>query len=89
MPKGSCTRSTMDERLGEEWTVTDDLLALLVEVTSVSAADRKLRKPIQVPRPADAKKKAAAAKAQPDGARDAAYKKAVGVLAATTRAVGR
>lgn len=87
MPKGSCTRSTVDERLGEEWTVTDDLLALLIEVTSVPAADRKLRKPIQVPRPGDKKKQAP--REQPAEVRDAAYKKAVGVLAATTRQVGR
>ena len=37
--------------------MTDDLLALLVEVTSVSASDRKLRKPITLPRPGDEKKK--------------------------------
>jgi hypothetical protein len=85
MPKGSCLRSTLDERLGEDWTVTDDLLALLVEVSSVAASDRKLKKPITVPRPSDMKKKAP--EQQAAGEQDAAFKKGVSVLAATTRAV--
>lgn len=33
------------------WTRTHELLASLVEVVSVSAAERALRKPIQIPRP--------------------------------------
>lgn len=89
MPRGSCTRTAIEDRLGEEWTVTDDLLALLVEVTSVSASDRKLRKPITLPRPGDEKKKRQQQQQRPADAQDAAFKKGVAVLAATTKAVGR
>lgn len=86
MPKGACTRTTVEERLGEGWTVTDDLLALLVEISSVTAAERKLKKPIEVPRPNRKK----APEVEPSGTdTDKAFKKGIGVLAATTKAVGR
>lgn len=90
MPKGSCLRTTLDERLGEGWTVTDDLLALLVEVTSVSASGRQLKKPIEVPRPEKPKPKPdARAVEAPQSERDAAFKRGIGVLAATSKAVKR
>jgi hypothetical protein len=65
--------------------VTDDLLALLVEVSSVTASGKQLKKPIEVPRPKQPKP-------QPEpgqSATDAAYKRAVGVLAATSKKVKR
>jgi hypothetical protein len=40
---------------GEAWTRTHELLASVVEVVSVSAADRRLKKPLQVPRPKPAR----------------------------------
>lgn len=71
--------------MSEGWTVTDDLLALLIEVSSVTASGRQIKKPIQVPRP---KKPEAPA---PAGAteRDVAFKKGVNMLASTSRAVKR
>lgn len=87
MPRDSCIRTTLDERLGEEWTVTDDLLAMLIEVSSVTASGRQIKKPIEVPRPKD-KRKGPQRHEQQTPARspqDAAYSKAIGVLAATTR----
>lgn len=70
--------------MGEEWSVEANLLALAIEVFSVQAAGRQLRKPIQVPRPKPATK-------GPQGreAKDAAYKRGVAVLASTARGVAR
>jgi hypothetical protein len=80
----------MDERLGEGWTVTDDLLALLIEVSSVTASGRQLKKPIEVPRP-DVSKPAKAAASAPAGGRvdvkDAAFKKGIAVLSASSKSV--
>lgn len=67
--------------------MTDDLLALLVEVTSVPAAGRQLKKPIQLKRPQQ-DKPAARRPATTDEV-DAAFKKGIGVLAATARGVNR
>lgn len=66
--------------------MTDDLLAMLIEVNSVTAAGRQIRKPIEVPRPKDQKTKAP----EPEGSKrkDDAYGKAIGVLAATSRPRG-
>ena len=69
--------------------MTDDLLALLVEVTSVPAAGRQLKKPIDL--------RGLRPKHDQPGARrpattdevDAAFKKGIGVLAATARGVSR
>lgn len=56
-----------------------ELLAQMVEVTSVLAADKRLRKPVHIPRPAHLSSKARSTSP------DAAIKKAVGVFAATRR----
>lgn len=68
----------------EGWTVTDDLLALMVEVSSVTASGRQLKKPIEVPRP----KRNKAPRHHAQTQQDAAFKKGIGVLAATTKRVG-
>ena len=65
--------------------MTDDLLALLVEVSSVTASGRQLKKPIEVPRPKAPAPKAPAVTGKSE--RDVAFKKAVNVLASTSRAV--
>ncbi len=36
-----------------EWGVTEELLAQMVEVLSVSASDRRLKEPRTIPRPTD------------------------------------
>ena len=83
MPKGSCLRTTMEERMADGWTVTDDLLALLIEVSSVTASGRQLKKPLQVPRPKPPQRP------QPQGQteRDVAFKKGINVLASTSKGV--
>lgn len=68
--------------------MTDDLLAMLIEVSSVTASGRQLRKPIQVPRPkAHAPKKEPTG--QPGNQTDAAFKRGVAVLAKSSRGVNR
>lgn len=62
----------------------EHLLAMLVEVTSVGVAGRKLKRPIEVPRPKPPKRRVVGKSEQ-----DTAFKKGIGVLAATTRAVSR
>lgn len=66
--------------------MTDDLLALLVEVTSVSAANRALRKPLTLPRPTAPKE--APNRAPTKAETDAAYKQGIAVLARTARKAG-
>jgi hypothetical protein len=87
MPKGSCTRTPLDQRLEEGWTVTDDLLALLIEVTSVGVANRQLRKPLEIPRPSRQRKPTAPPTTP--AAKDAAFKSGIAVLANSTKAVRR
>ena len=41
----------------ETWTRTHELLATLVEVMSVAASERRLKKPIEVPRPRPPKRR--------------------------------
>lgn len=65
--------------------MTDDLLALMVEVTSIGVAGRKLKKPITVPRPGKKKPGRPVTPAE----KDAAFKHGIGVLAASTKAVRR
>jgi hypothetical protein len=86
MPRDACIRTTADDRLREEWPVTADLLALLVEVTSIGVAGQQLKQPLTLPRP-KAGDAAAAPREPGQGDRDAAFKKGVSVLAATSKAV--
>lgn len=46
-------RTTPEKRLGatEEWTGEMQLLALLIEVTSIGTAGKQIKKPIDIPRP--------------------------------------
>jgi hypothetical protein len=59
-----------------------ELLALLIEVTSVTAAGKNLRKPVEVPRP-HGRNKPQQQRAAADT--DAAYKRGISVLANTAR----
>lgn len=65
--------------------MTDDLLALLVEVTSVTASGRQMKKPLEIPRPNDKPKSVEAPTGRTE--KDAAFKKGISVLAATSRSV--
>lgn len=67
--------------------MTDDLLALLIEVSSVGASGRQLKKPLTVPRPKDTKPRTERPATVDET--DAAFKKGIGVLAATSRQVGK
>jgi hypothetical protein len=76
----------MEERMSEGWSVTDDLLALLIEVSSVTASGRQLKKPLEVPRP---KKSQPAPPKAPAGTseRDVAFKRGINLLASTSKGV--
>lgn len=86
-------RTTHEQRFGEDWTVEQELMALLIEVTSVAAAGRQLRKPIDIPRPTKRRR----GRVHPDHAHvggsapghDRSYGHAVAVLAGSARAVSR
>jgi hypothetical protein len=67
----------------EEWTVTDELLALLTEVTSIGVAGQQLRKPIKVPRPGQVQHK------QQQRATGDAYQAGIAMLKRTSRGVVR
>lgn len=60
-----------------------ELLALLIELTSVGIAGKQLKKTVEVPRP----DKPSSTLGRQRSATDAAFKKGIGVLAATSRAV--
>lgn len=64
----------------------NDLIALLIEVTSVGVSGRQLKKPLEVPRP---KRDGGARANRPRTTEetDRAFKQGVSVLAATSRAV--
>lgn len=64
-----------------------ELLALLIEVTSIGAAGRQLRKPIDVPRPGGKNKRRGQAQTQADTQR--AFAQGVSVLAGSAKAVSR
>lgn len=61
-----------------------ELMALLIEVTSIGVAGKQLKEPVSVPRPKDRE-----AKRSSVGERDAAFKKGIAVLAATSKAVSQ
>lgn len=72
--------------------MTDDLLALLIEVSSVTASGKQLRKPLEIPRPKAPEQRQPEQPQQqqaPVNAQDAAFKKGIGVLASSSRAVKR
>lgn len=66
--------------------MTDDLLSLLIEVTSVTASGRQLKKPLTLPRPQGHKGPQRPATRDET---DAAYKRGVAVLASTSKRVSR
>lgn len=87
MPRDACLRTTPQSRLGEEWSVEADLLALSIEVASITASGRQLRKPITLPRPGDKSKPQAPQ--SPAGRTDDAFKRGISVLAASAKGVAR
>lgn len=65
-----------------------ELLALNVEVASISASGQQLKKPIKVPRPKHVRRKSGP-RHPDDVAGNDPYKRGVAVLAATRRGVVR
>lgn len=63
--------------------MTDHLLALLVEVSSVTAAGKNIKRPLSLPRPTPPKPKPALGQSE----KDAAFEKGIGVLKSTARGV--
>jgi len=51
LPRDALVRTPESERGRDPWTAELELMAQLVEVVSIQAAEMKLRKPIKVPRP--------------------------------------
>jgi hypothetical protein len=51
LPRDALVRTPESERGRDPWTAELELMAQLVEITSIAAAEMKLKKPIQVPRP--------------------------------------
>ncbi len=86
MPRDACIRTTPEDRLGEEkWSVETDLLALLVEVSSVTASGRQIKKPLEIPRP----KRAATPRPTSAEDVDKSFKRGIAVLASTAKGVNR
>lgn len=73
----------------ETWTKTHELLATLVEVMSVSAAERRLKKPIEVPRPRPPKRRPVAQAEQRRANEKAAGAVDVGAAMDQFQAAGR
>jgi hypothetical protein len=66
--------------------VNEELLAQLVEITSVVAADKRLKKPITIPRPDHIQRQNKAAKSGVDHIEGNPYAQGISVLASTARA---
>lgn len=66
-----------------------ELLALIAELTSIAASAQQLKKPIKVPRPKHLKKGGVRYAGEAAGRSPDPYKRAVGVLAASTRGAVR
>ncbi len=55
LPRDALVRTPAEERGREPWTAYHELLAQLIELTSVTAADHRIKKPLKVPRPQQVK----------------------------------
>lgn len=66
--------------------MSNDLLALLIEVSSVTASNHQMKKPLNLPRP---KVEQETPKAPTPEQSNAAMRKGIGVLAATSKRVTR
>lgn len=51
LPPHALVRTPAGERGREPWTAYHELLAQVIEITSVTAAGHQIKKPIKVPRP--------------------------------------
>ena len=51
LPAEALVRTPVEERGRAPWTAELELMAQLIEMTSVLAADRRIKKPVKVPRP--------------------------------------
>jgi hypothetical protein len=91
LPKNACIRTTVEQRTREEWTVDQELLSQLIEVNSIVAAGKQLKKHIIIPRPDHIRRQNKARASGVEHVPDGAYKQGIAVLAATktARAVGR
>lgn len=58
LPRDARTwKRTTESDGSEDWGLTEELLALLIEVTSVSGSGKQLKKPIDIPRPSKKKRR--------------------------------
>ncbi|MCC9309140.1 hypothetical protein LN042_18975 [Kitasatospora sp. RB6PN24] len=77
LPADALLRRDSSEVGSDRWGLTQELLAQLVEVVSVVAAERRLKQPVDLPRPAHLR----------PAASEAGMGRAVGVLRGSTRKV--
>lgn len=80
LPADALLRRDSSEIGADRWGLTEELLAQVVEITSVIAAERRLKQPVELPRPGQLR-----ARTDPAGA--GGMGRAVGVLRASTREV--
>jgi len=84
LPPTALVRTPVDERVRDPWTAYHELLAQLVEVVSIGAAEMKLRRPIKVNRPGSRRQHAQAepvdVKRAQDVPGDNPYRAAMAVL---------
>lgn len=86
LPREALVRTPVAERGRDPWTAELELMAQLLEVTSIGIAQMKLRKPIKVPRPKkDGARATAARAARPTvvGTKDNPYRAAMRTFGAT------
>lgn len=85
LPRDALVRTPAEERGRDPWTAELELMAQLIEVTSVIAAEHRLKKPHKVPRPKRVKARRAAAQRRAgdragDGAGPNPYRAAIAAL---------
>lgn len=83
LPPDALLRTAPEDRVRDRWGVETELLAQLVEVVSVVAAERKIKDTVKVPRPPHLRKKPKAATPQEATARG------IAVLRATSKSPTR
>lgn len=57
LPRDALVRTPVEERGRAPWTAELELMAQLIEMTSVLASERRIKKPVKVPRPDQPKKR--------------------------------
>jgi hypothetical protein len=81
LPSESLLRTDPEDRSLDRWSVNTELLAQLLEVTSVGVAERRLKDPVKIPRPTHLAKHRKARSTQE------AYARGISVLQRTSKGI--